>query len=229
MTTTRKSFAISLAFHTLMGALAFLILFQMRTPPPMLKVSLTHMSVVTLSNQMPIPKPQSITTPSPVKTQLQVPIKPLIQITPTPSKTAVTPLPSIVPTPAPMTSPAIVSAPVQQPIQHVAAPVSVPAKPKIDLSSEKKSFFSSLRANIQNQLRYPPVARRRGMEGEVGVRFLLSSDGMINHISVQRGENIFHNAAIAAVNAASGIDVPKSLTESMPMEIELTLEFKLNS
>lgn len=231
MTTARKSFAISLAFHSLMGALAFLILFQMHTPPPMLKVSLTHVSVVTLSNQQPVPKPQPIVTPLPERTQQQVKMEPRTTETPVPVRTAVAPVRSVVQTPTPITSATAVSVPVpiQQPIQHVAAPVSAPPKPKIDLASEKKSFFSSLRANIQNQLRYPPAARRRGMEGEVEIRFLLSSDGVINHISVQRGESIFHNAALAAVNAASGIDVPKSLTESMPMEIELTLEFKLNS
>ncbi|MBV5334504.1 MAG: TonB family protein [Sulfuricurvum sp.] len=67
------------------------------------------------------------------------------------------------------------------------------------------------------------------MEGEVGVRFTLSSNGNINGISVQRGDGIFHNAAIAAVNAASGIDIPKNLIDSLPMDIDLTLEFNLNS
>ncbi|OHD88198.1 MAG: hypothetical protein A2Y52_03565 [Sulfuricurvum sp. RIFCSPLOWO2_02_43_6] len=63
----------------------------------------------------------------------------------------------------------------------------------------------------------------------MGIRFTLSSNGEINGISIQRGEGIFHNAAIAAVNAASGIDVPRNLADSLPIEIDLTLEFKLNS
>jgi protein TonB len=102
------------------------------------------------------------------------------------------------------------------------------AQPKSDFTAEKKSFFASLRTTIQHHLHYPTAARRRGMEGDIAVKFSLANDGTIHSISVQHGEAIFHNAAKTAVAAASGIDVPLTLTDSLPMEIELTLEFKLN-
>lgn len=151
-------------------------------------------------------------------------------ITPKITTQSVQTLPTPIPAPA-ITPPPVVSTPptLQHTVQTLPAPIAVASKPKIDIASEKRAFFSTLRSNIQRNLRYPSAARRRGMEGEVGVRFTLNDDGTIGSISVQSGESIFHNAAKAAVASASGIDVPKNLTESLPMEIDLMLEFKLKS
>ena len=229
MTTARKSFLVSLAFHALMGSLAFVALIQMRTPPPMVKIPLKHLSIVSLTKPTPHlsePIPAAVPQPSiptkPITAQPIIPTKALSQ----PVQTQPTPIaaPAITPPPLISTPPAV-----QHTVQTLPAPAAVASKPKIDTASEKRAFFSSLRSNIQRNLRYPAAARRRGMEGEVGIRFTLSSNGEINGISVQRGEGIFHNAAIAAVNSASGIDVPRNLADSLPMEIDLTLEFKLNS
>jgi len=229
MTTARKSFLVSLTFHALMGSLAFFVLVQMRTPPPMMmKISPKHMMLVSLSPSKPTPKQPQISKPIPVVTPQQpitkqVTMQPIIPTKSIPQSVQTISTPVTPPTP-------VVSPPAAQPpIQSIQALPSAPSKPKIDTASEKRAFFNALRANIQHQLRYPSAARRRGMEGEVGIRFMISSNGEINGISVQRGEGIFHNAAIAAVNAASGIDIPKNLTDSMPLEIDLTLEFKLNS
>lgn len=225
MTTTRKSFLVSLAFHALMGSLAFVVLIQMRTPPPMVKIPLQHMMLVSLSHSEPVVKQPKISEPIPVVTPQQPTQKPMVTQPIIPMKPVVSAVQTVT-TPIP-----VISTPptLHHMVQTVPTPTAVASKPKIDLASEKRAFFSSLRNTIQRNLRYPTAARRRGMEGEVGVRFTLSSNGEINGISVQRGDGIFHNAAIAAVNAASGIDIPKNLTDSLPMEIDLTLEFKLNS
>lgn len=232
MTTTRKSFLVSLVFHTLMGSLAFAVLTQMSTPPPMVKIPLQHMMLVSLSHSKPAPEQPKISKPIPVVT----PHSPAIKRMTTQPITPKTTTQSLQTPQAPIATPAIIPTPVvstpqliQHTVQTPTAPIAVASKPKIDIASEKRAFFSSLRSNIQRNLRYPSAARRRGMEGEVGVRFTLLSNGEINGISVQRGEGIFHNAAIAAVTAASGIDIPKNLTDTLPMEIDLTLEFKLNS
>jgi periplasmic protein TonB len=227
MTTARKSFLVSLAFHALMGSLAFFALTQMRTPPPMMmKISPKHMMVVSLSPATPTPKQPQISKPiatpqQPITKQLLM--QPIIPAKSAPQSVQAISTPITPPTPL-ISSPAI-----QQPIQSLQAPAMAPSKPKTDTTSEKRAFFNSLRATIQNHLHYPSAARRRGMEGEIDVRFTLANDGTINAISVQKGETIFHNAVKTAVSSASGIDIPKNLTDSLPMEIELTLEFKLNS
>lgn len=233
MTAARKSFLLSLMFHTLMGSLAFLVLIQMRTPPSMEKIPLQHITLVSLNDSAPIPKTEKVVSPKPDITP-PMPIKPLIS-QPVPSAKAINA--KVSPTqPAPSQALSQVQTlsvpPSSQPsVQNAPAAeaVQTPAKPKIDIAAEKRAFFSSLRSTIQNHLRYPSAARRRGMEGEVGVRFSLSGNGTIHSISIQHGEEIFHNAVKAAVTSASGISVPKTLIDSLPMEIDLILEFKLNS
>jgi len=233
MTAARKSFLLSLVFHTLMGSLAFFVLLQMRTPPPMVKIPLQHITLVSLNNSTPIPKTETIVSPKPDSTP-PMPIKPL-KSQPTPSAKALNSQPAPVQTAPSQTLVPVqtVSAPPSSQLSVQNAPaaeaVQAPAKPKIDIAAEKRAFFASLRSTIQNHLRYPSAARRRGMEGEVGVRFSLSNNGTINTISIRHGAEIFHNSAKTAVASASGINVPKNLADSLPMEIELTLEFRLNS
>jgi protein TonB len=112
----------------------------------------------------------------------------------------------------------------------VAPPVQVPAKPvqKADLTNEMQSFKASLRTKIKQLLQYPPSARRRGMEGEVNVHFVLENTGAIHDITINQGESIFHDAAKLAVASASGIKIPDQLSESFPKEMQLTLKFKLD-
>lgn len=237
MNSARKSFLLSLIFHALMGTSAFFVLTQMHTPPTLLHIPIRSMMLVSLSNPAPAPKQQEIAeemtriTPS----NPPIPIQPLIAPPTLPPKALKPQTTAIQPQAVPYTPPSaipVVSAPPL--VQHriPAAPsaevVQTPPKRSSDLSVEKKSFFASLRSTIQNHLRYPTAARRRGMEGEVGVRFTLGNDGTIDAITVQQGDAIFHNAAKTAVASASGIDIPKNLTDALPMEIELTLEFKLN-
>lgn len=231
MTAARKSLLLSLMFHTLMGSLAFVVLVQMRTPPPMVKIPIKPMILVSLSHSKPMPKHPQIAKPVPVLIPQPPILKPMTAQPMIPKTTTKSVQTLAIPIAAPVITPIpVVSTPptVQHTVQTLPAPIAVASKPKIDFTSEKRAFFSSLRSTIQRNLRYPSAARRRGMEGEVSVHFTLSSNGEINGISVQQGDGIFHNAAIAAVNAASGIDIPKNLTDTLPMEIELTLEFKLN-
>lgn len=233
MSTARKSFLLSLAFHALMGSLAFFVLFQMHTPPPKVKISLQHMTLVSLNESAPTPKTKEVVSPKPDITP-PMPIKPM-KSQPAPSAKALNSKPfpvqtapsqtlsqvQTVSTP-PSSQPSVQNAPAAEAVQ-------APVKPKIDIAAEKRAFFASLRSTIQNHLRYPTAARRRGMEGEVGVRFSLSGNGTIHSISIQNGEEIFHNAVKVAVASASGINVPKNLIDALPMEIDLVLEFKLNS
>lgn len=223
MTTARKSFIFSLVFHALMGSLAFVALTQMRIPPPMVKIPLRHMMLLSQSDSARAPIKQKNSAQKAGTTPL-VPSTPLIsQPQPVPTHPAPYASPSAVPTVS--ASPTI-----QHTIQNAPSVESIqtPPKPRIDLAAEKRAFLASLRSTIQSHLRYPSAARRRGMEGEVGVRFNLEGDGTINAISVQRGEEIFYNSAKIAVASASGINIPKNLTDALPMEIELVLEFKLN-
>lgn len=224
MTTAHKSFLVSLTFHALMGSLAFIILTQMRTPPPMIKIHTKHLMLVSLSNATPHQKQPEI-----VKT-----ITKIAHPQPTISAKAIIPQPHTPPITTALNTIAIPTYVVSTPpiaIHNVqTTPVAdIAQKPKVDIASEMQSFKSALRTKIKQNLHYPSTARRRGMEGEVSIRFILFHDGSIHEISVLQGENIFHTAAKNAVASASGVNVPKNIADSLPMEMELTLEFKLNS
>jgi protein TonB len=240
MNTTSKAFGVSLAFHSLMALFALLMLNAMHPPLQTFSLPMKHITLVSLTKksdaatplaqQMP-PPPQTQKTPLPPVTTPTV--KPIVKTTPLPEKTVPmtsqtpaipTPVSQIQPTPSVETKPITAPAPISTPAQS-----QIKAQPKANTASELQSFKASLRTKIKQNLRYPPSARRRGMEGEVSVRFTVFGDGSIRDISIRQGEEIFHNAAKAAVASSSGIDVPKSLTESLPMEMDLTLEFKLNS
>lgn len=231
MTSARKSFLLSLMFHSLMGSLAFFVLSQMHTSPPRVKIPLQRMMLVSLSDSESAQKEHEISIPlSETETIKPSPIQPILPLK------ALTAKPDASYAAPNNTSPAaapVVSAPTvtQYTAQNSTSAEAVQTQPKqkIDLAAEKKAFFAALRSTIQNHLRYPSAARRRGMEGEVGVRFNLADDGTINAITVQHGEEIFYTAVKAAVASASGINIPKNLTNALPMEIELILEFKLNS
>lgn len=225
MNTARKSFFLSFMFHTLMGSLAFFILTRMHTPPPIVEIPLRHVMVVSLSDHTPkLDQPKIVkqtiesTSPQPtLSAQSATPLPPAQPVKSTPSPIAV----PLTPTPP------VVQHTIQtQPTTEVTPPAP---KPSIDTAAEMQSFKASLKTKIKQNLRYPPAARRRGMQGEVAIRFTVFGDGSIRDISILQGEEIFHTAAKAAVASAEGIDVPKNLLNSLPKQMDLTLEFKLNS
>lgn len=233
MTTARKSFAFSLTFHALMGSLAFLVLTQMDHPPKISRIPFKIMSLPPAEHRVAIPLPETAPTPpaEPVTKVVPTPIQPLTKPvappTVAPQSVAIQPTPIQAPAPTSIApTPKTISA--AQPV--AAAPIAAP-KPEVkpDTTSEKRHFLASLRSTIQNNLRYPSAARRRGMEGEVTVQFTLLAGGNIGSISILSGESIFHNAAKAAVESASGIVVPKNLTDALPLEINLGLEFNLKN
>lgn len=238
MNPTSKAFGISLAFHTFMALIAVTLLMAMRNPSEPFSLPLKHMTLVSLSetSQTAAPLIHHPVTPMQNKAPIaaKAPNKPAPAMSPVQAQTAATA--SMQPLSAPV-QPAP-SAPAIQASEssNKAAPVSAPAKiaslpkapPKVDINAEKQTFFASLRTIIQQHLRYPTAARRRGMEGDVNVRFVLDNTGAIREVNVRQGESIFHNAAKLAVASASGVKIPEVLSETLPAEIELILEFRLN-
>jgi protein TonB len=237
MNTTSKAFGASLAFHSLMALFALLMLSAFHTPKVQtFALPLKHITIVSLSQpskiispptqlaqpskQKPLPETPKQKMAEPLKPTMPTVVKPLVSTpqvqpvaTPTPEATA-----------AVESKPTVITAAVQSPAQSPTKSVQ-----KADLSAVKNSFFASLRSNIQHHLRYPSAARRRGMEGEVNVHFTLTDTGIIKNIAVRQGESIFHEAAKLAVASASGVKVPEALSDSLPIEIDLTLEFTLNN
>lgn len=233
-TTTKKAFALSLAFHTFMALCALGILYTAPSRTEALALPIKHITIVSLSQAPTITPPTTV--PITPKTQKVLPEtprpQPVVQPKPVPLKSPA-PLPDA-PAAKPSAEPLPTASTADTKPEAAPAAVQIPAQSpvkaqKIDIGAEMNAFKASLRSRIQQQLRYPPAARRRGMEGSVTVHFLLEPSGTIRNITVSNGEGIFHNAAKLAVASASGIKVPDTLSGSLPTEMNILLEFNLKN
>lgn len=224
MNTVSKAFGLSLAVHSLMALFALLIINAVHPPVKSSALPLNHLTLVSLSQN-------SETRPSPATLPLHAETAEVIPETlpkePTVTSRKVPPASAQVQTPPSAAVPSAVSKPSPA---AVAAPPQTPIKapPKADVSAEKQTFFAHLRTKIQQNLRYPSAARRRGIEGEVNVRFILENSGAIRDITVRDGDGIFHEAAKIAVASASGVKIPEVLSDTFPTDVALTLEFRLD-
>ena len=101
------------------------------------------------------------------------------------------------------------------------------ASPKQNQSStaEKNKFWNMLRKKIDKKKSYPRIAKKRGMEGIVNVKFTILRNGNIGNISVS-GPKIFHNSARQAVKNAFPINAQKSPV-SLPTSINIKLRYQL--
>ncbi len=94
------------------------------------------------------------------------------------------------------------------------------------VSPAKKSvFLSKIRASINRGKSYPNMAKRRGIEGRVKVRFRILKSGKVSGISVT-GARVFHKSAKRAVRSAFPINARKSPL-SLPMSVSVTLIYNI--
>ena len=96
------------------------------------------------------------------------------------------------------------------------------------LGSEYAGYYARLRERIQESLRYPAPARRRGLAGTVQLEIAIAADGAIAEVSVI-GSSSHEMLDRAAVDAARSVrrvpfpgDVrPRPLTVRLPVVFEL--------
>jgi len=87
---------------------------------------------------------------------------------------------------------------------------------------EKQRYKSQLMAHIEAHKYYPSAARKRAIEGDVLVSFVLSPEGEVKDIAVKGGPRMLRKAAKKAVQAALPFPTPdKKLDEAMPMTYKM--------
>jgi len=91
--------------------------------------------------------------------------------------------------------------------------------------AEKNKYWNALRRKIDQHKFYPRIAKKRGMEGVVKVKFTILSNGKVGNISVN-GPKIFHNSAKNAVKNTFPISV-KKVPVSLPTSINITLRYQM--
>ncbi len=93
-------------------------------------------------------------------------------------------------------------------------------------AAERNRFWSLLRQRIERNKSYPRIAKKRGMEGTLKVRFTILSSGKVGHISLS-GPKVFHNSARKAVQKAFPLN-PQKVPLSLPTTVNLTLHYQIH-
>ncbi|ATX82356.1 outer membrane transport energization protein TonB [Mariprofundus ferrinatatus] len=105
------------------------------------------------------------------------------------------------------------------------------AAPQINegvIQLEKERYLADVMARIEEHKWYPKAARRRGIEGEVNVRFVLFPDGSARQLMVDNGPLLLLSAAKEAVERAVPLPKPPSNVHC-PLECEFRMRFRLDA
>lgn len=118
--------------------------------------------------------------------------------------------------PAPEPAAAPVAQP--QPVAAVPTPAPPPAK-TIDVDAA----LAQIRAKLQKNLLYPPVARLNSMQGTVRVRFEIQGSGKPHNVKVieSSGFQVLDDAAVKTVLASAPLPV-------VPVKVKVPVVFKLD-
>lgn len=95
----------------------------------------------------------------------------------------------------------------------------------------RDDYFETVRLKIESKKEYPVAAKNRQIEGRVGVRFVITSDGFISSlVLVEAGKyDPLNKAALDAVRAASPLPPPPRKLFSGPVPVEMVMRFELTS
>jgi protein TonB len=120
---------------------------------------------------------------------------------------------------------------VQSPVQEQAAASTVAKDIQRQVAKDskivKQRYLSKILTIIEGNKYYPRIARRRGVEGNIHVSFMLKDNGYINGLDASGGPLLLRRAAKQAVKKS--LPLPTTPTEiEYPMYVSYAMQFKLN-
>jgi len=96
------------------------------------------------------------------------------------------------------------------------------------LQRDRERYLSSVMAHLEKHKWYPKAARRRGIEGEVNVSFMLLPDGSASGVVVEGAPSVLLAAAKEAVEKAMPLPTPPANIHC-PLACEFRMQFSLNA
>jgi protein TonB len=109
------------------------------------------------------------------------------------------------PVPRPLTAP--------PPTPAAAPPPSQPAA-TVGADAAASNYWHSVRSSIVASLRYPPPARRRGIEGRVIVKLVIDGQGrLVQAVPISEAETLLKQAALTAIRTAAPFPPPPTAME----------------
>lgn len=94
------------------------------------------------------------------------------------------------------------------------------------IEQAKQEYLRRLMAHIESYKHYPRAARRRGIEGEVRIRFTLHQAGRMSALVVDGEQRVLVSAARDAVEAAEPMPLPPD-SMPLPWDVSFTMRFTL--
>lgn len=91
---------------------------------------------------------------------------------------------------------------------------------------ELDHFTKHLIKKINDNKHYPMSARRRGIEGDVDVKFMVMANGGVSSIQVLKGKKIFKRSTYKAIENSFPVDVSNTILE-FPKEFQIKLVYLL--
>jgi protein TonB len=94
------------------------------------------------------------------------------------------------------------------------------------LAQKRNLYYATLKRKINRNKSYPRVAKRRGMQGSVKVKFTLSSGGSLKNIIIVSGPKVFHNATRSAIKRSLPYAPPKGVFKKS-ISLTINVDYKL--
>ncbi len=115
--------------------------------------------------------------------------------------------------------------------ESAASPAIIPHSGLIESSessdeADRNNLYETIYALIEKEKQYPALARRRNVEGRVGVTLIISAAGDLEYsnVSLSSGENILDTAAINLVKSIFPLDIVLQSTTTIDVTIRYSLK-----
>ena len=98
-----------------------------------------------------------------------------------------------------------------------------------DQAIARSSYLEMVRLRIENQKKYPKLAKVRQIEGRVMIQFIISPSGDVKSVEIIKGSRfeVLDKAALKAVKGASPFPRPPSAAFSGAITLKIDLVFEL--
>ncbi|MFA7617793.1 MAG: TonB family protein [Thiohalomonadaceae bacterium] len=96
------------------------------------------------------------------------------------------------------------------------------------LAQARQQYEQLLMAHIESHKFYPPIARRRGVQGRVHVSFMVVEAGGVAGLRCTSGPGLLESAACNAVSSALPLPAPPTGL-SLPLPVSFGMEFSLRA
>ncbi|MCX6061736.1 MAG: TonB family protein [Campylobacterales bacterium] len=179
-----RPLGISLLLHAVLLGLFFfgISIYVQKKPPEPLKIHISSFVAPAKQNiQTPLPPKQQV--PAPIPKKIPIPLAVTIPIKPTP----IVPHPTTMPVVQTISqAPSVISTPTPvAPPKTVVPTPQLPPAPPINVEKEfLNAHLEEIRGLLLQNLKYPKMAQKLKMQGEVRIAFSLNSEGRVEDIKV---------------------------------------------